>query len=131
MVRMLKAFLLAAVLAFTVQGVASAGHFQKYSDETFKKLQGEGKPILVEINADWCPICAKQRPIVDRLTEGASLKDIEILVVSFDGQKGVVRNFGATMQSTLIAFRGSQETGRLVGETDTQVIQKLLETTKG
>ncbi len=87
MVRMLKAFLLAAVLAFTVQGVASAGHFQKYSDETFKKLQGEGKPILVEINADWCPICAKQRPIVDRLTEGASLKDIEILVVSFDGQK--------------------------------------------
>ncbi len=43
----------------------------------------------------------------------------------------MVRNFGATMQSTLIAFRGSQETGRLVGETDTQVIQKLLETTKG
>src|SRR5215469_11381317 len=113
MVRVFKALLIAGILGLSVQGVASAGQFQKYSDETFKQLQSEGKPILVEINADWCPICAKQRPIVDRLTEGNSLKDVQILVVSFDGQKAVVRSFGANMQSTLIAYHGDKETGRL------------------
>jgi hypothetical protein len=131
MVRVFKAFLIVGLFALFAQGAATAGEFQRYSNETFKKLQSEGKPILVEINADWCPICAKQRPIVDRLTEGASLKDIQILVVSFDGQKAVVRSFGATMQSTLIAYRGDKETGRLVGETDPLTIQKLLESTKG
>jgi hypothetical protein len=130
MVRMLKTVLIAGFLAVMAQG-AQAGQFQKYSDDTFKKLQSEGKPILIEINADWCPICAKQRPIVDRLTEGNSLKDVQILVVSFDGQKSVVRSFGANMQSTLIAYHGDKETGRLIGETDTLAIQKLLESTKG
>ncbi len=131
MVRVLKTVLVAGLFAILAQGAAMAGQFQKYSDETFKKLQGEGKPILVEINADWCPICAKQRPIIDRLTEGNSLKDIQILVVSFDGQKAVVRSFGANMQSTLIAYHGDKETGRLIGETDPLAIQKLLESAKG
>lgn len=131
MMRVFKTLLFAGVLAVVAQAAAQAGDFVKYTDESFKKLQAEGKPILVEIDAGWCPICAKQRPIIDRLTEGASLKDVKILVVSFDGQKAVVRNFGATMQSTLIAFHGDKETGRLVGETDTLAIQKLLETTRG
>ncbi|HEY1719966.1 MAG TPA: thioredoxin family protein [Magnetospirillaceae bacterium] len=131
MVRVLKTLLVAGILGLMAQGVASAGQFEKFNEEAFKKAQAEGQPILVEIDAGWCPICAKQRPIIDRLTEGASLKDVKIMVVSFDGQKGVVRSFNATMQSTLIAFHGAQETGRLVGETDTQAIQQLLQTTKG
>jgi thiol-disulfide isomerase/thioredoxin len=130
-VKALKVLLVAGFLATIAQGAATAGEFNKFREDTFKKLQGEGKPILVEIDAGWCPICAKQRPIIDRLTEGASLKDVNILVVSFDGQKDVVRGFGATMQSTLIGFHGAKETGRLVGETDPLAIQRLLEQTKG
>ncbi len=129
--RAVRTFLVATFLALLAQGPAFAGdNWFKYSDETFHKLQAEGKPILVEINADWCPICAKQRPIIDRLTSTDSLKDLNILVVSFDGQKGVVRAFGATQQSTLIVFHGDKETGRSVGETDTLAIKQLLESAK-
>jgi thioredoxin 1 len=129
--RAVKAFMVAGLLAVLGHGPASAGDWYQYSDENFKKLQSEGQPILVEINADWCPICAKQRPIIDRLTESDSLKNIHILVVSFDGQKGVVRHFGATEQSTLIVFKGDKEVGRSVGETDTLAIKQLLESAEG
>ena len=127
----IKALVLAGVLAVLAQGTAFAGDWYQYSDELFHKLQAEDKPILIEINADWCPICAKQRPIVDRLTSTDSLKNIHILLVNFDGEKSVVRHFGATEQSTLIAFHGDKETGRSVGATDTLAIKKLLESAEG
>ena len=129
--RALKTLIVAGFLAALAQGPAIAGEWWKYSDESFKKLQAEGKPILVEINADWCPICAKQRPIIDRLTSTESLKNINILIVSFDGQKDVVRAFGATQQATLIVFKGAKEVGRSIGETDTLAIKDLLEKAEG
>jgi thioredoxin 1 len=130
--RAVKTLFIAGFLTLLAQGSAFAGeNWMKYSDDAFKKLEAEGKPILVEINADWCPICAKQRPIIDRLTSTDTLKDMTILVVSFDGQKSVVRAFGATEQSTLIVFHGDKETGRSVGETDTLAIKQLLESAKG
>jgi thioredoxin 1 len=39
-------------------------------------------------------------------------KDLIYFVVDFDTQKDAVRFFGAQMQSTLIAFKGTTETGR-------------------
>jgi len=47
-------------------------------------------------------------------------------VVDFDTQKDAVRFFGARMQSTLIAFKGTTETGRSVGETERSSIAALL-----
>lgn len=46
--------------------------------------------------------------------------------VDFDTQKSVVRGFGATMQSTLIAFKGGREVGRSVGDTRKPSIERLL-----
>jgi len=126
-----RSLIAAGVLSLLVGGAASAGEFYKFSDEKFKQLQDTNQPILVEIDAGWCPICAKQRPIIDKLTETPELKNIHILVVSFDGQKDVVRAFGANMQSTLIVFHGAKETGRLVGETDRDLIKGLLEKAEG
>ncbi len=49
--------------------------------------------------------------------------------VDFDSQKDVVKAFGARMQSTLITFKGSQETGRSVGDTNPSSIAVLLDKT--
>jgi len=53
-------------------------------------------------------------------------KDLVYFVVDFDTQKDAVRFFGARMQSTLIAFKGTTETGRSVGETERSSIAALL-----
>ena len=51
--------------------------------------------------------------------------------VDFDAQKDVVRRFRAQMQSTLIAFKGTTETARSVGDTDARSIEALIRSTLG
>jgi len=54
-----------------------------------------------------------------------------ILRVDFDSQKDIVRTFSASSQSTLIAFHGTRETGRSVGDTNPDSIAKLMRSTAG
>jgi len=86
----------------------------------------EGRPILIEIHAPWCPICKAQTPIVRELTGQAKYTNMAVLRVDFDGQKDTVRQFGAQMQSTLIVYKGLKEVGRSVGESKREAIAELL-----
>ena len=52
---------------------------------------------------------------------------LKVFRVDFDNQKDIVRQFKATMQSTLIVFKGATETGRSVGDTDPASIAALLD----
>jgi thioredoxin 1 len=97
-----------------------------FSSEAFKATQAAGRPSLVEIHADWCPVCKAQDPILDRLTAEPKFKDLKIFRVDFDAQKPVVKEFGAQMQSTLIVFKGTAEQGRSVGDTKEASIEALL-----
>ena len=49
-----------------------------------------------------------------------------VLAIDFDTQKDVMRSFGATSRSTLIAFKGKTEVGRLVGDTKIAKIKALM-----
>ena len=82
------------------------------------------------MHASWCPICAKQRPILASLERTTELSDLVVFDVDFDSQKDVVRQFGAQQQSTLIVFKGKGEKGRSIGETDPSAINALLMTSK-
>jgi thiol:disulfide interchange protein len=97
-----------------------------FTQEAFAAAQAAGKPILVDVTAPWCPTCKAQKPILSDLTGRPDFADMVVLAVDFDSQKDVVRGLGATMQSTLIVFRGDRETGRSVGETDAAAIETLL-----
>jgi len=97
-----------------------------YTPGAFGEAQKAGKPILVEIHADWCPTCRAQAPIISDLRKNPRFKDLVVFRVDFDGQKDVVKQFGARMQSTLIVFKGSREAGRSVGDTNGKTIETLL-----
>ncbi|MCA0418706.1 MAG: thioredoxin family protein [Proteobacteria bacterium] len=97
-----------------------------YTPGAFGEAQKAGKPILVEIHADWCPTCRAQAPIISDLRKNPRFKDLVVFRVDFDGQKDVVKQLGARMQSTLIAFKGSREAGRSVGDTSGKTIEALL-----
>ena len=102
-----------------------------FEQTAFAAAQREGKPILVEVWASWCPTCAAQRPILEKLTADPAFKDLVVFRVDFDAQKPQVREFGAQMQSTLVVFRGAAERGRSVGDTNADSIRALLEKTQG
>ena len=101
-----------------------------YQQAAFAQAQAAKKPILIEIDASWCPTCAKQRPILAKLAAEPGFKDLVIMKVDFDAQKDVVKAMGAQMQSTLIAFHGAEERGRSAGVTDEAAIRALVEKTK-
>jgi thioredoxin 1 len=103
---------------------------QPFDAKAFSAAQAAGKPILVQIDASWCPICAKQRPILAELEKTPEFSELVIFNVDFDSQKELVRQFGASMQSTLIVFHGAAEKGRSTGETDPGRIKTLLEKSK-
>jgi thioredoxin 1 len=95
----------------------------------FAEAQKAGKPILVAIHASWCPICKAQKPILGELLAQPQFADLAYFVIDFDSQKDLVRHFGAQKQSTLIAFKGSMEEQRSVGDSNPASIAALVDKT--
>jgi thiol-disulfide isomerase/thioredoxin len=116
------------LLSFFVAGQTLAAD-TPFDAANFEALQKAGKPVLVAIHADWCPTCKAQKPILAELLQTPQLQGIKALRVDFDKQKDAVRSFKATMQSTLIVFKGGSEVGRSVGDTSKDSIAALLKKT--
>jgi thioredoxin 1 len=119
--------LAAALLAFGLPGPGRATEPAAYDARAFEAAQGEGRPILVQISAPWCPICRAQKPILAALSADPRFKALAVFTIDFDTQRDLVRRFGAQMQSTLIVYRGKTEVARSVGETQPEWIEQLLE----
>lgn len=115
---------LLAVLS-SVLSVAAAGEIKPYTQDRFDSLASGGKPILLAIHATWCPTCKAQKPIIEELARQPIYKDLTVLMIDFDADKPLVSKYRATMQSTLIAFKGAQEVGRSVGDTTKAGIEAL------
>jgi thiol-disulfide isomerase/thioredoxin len=125
-----RTFLGACALAtWLTASAAFAAEKVPYSQAALSAAQAAGRPILVEITAPWCPTCKAQKPILSELMGQAKFQDLVVLEVDFDSQKEAVRKLGAQMQSTLIAYKGADEVGRSVGDTDPASIAALLDKT--
>jgi len=116
--------LLATSLMFT--GLVFADPIP-YTQAGFDGLQKEGKSILVEVHAPWCPTCRAQTPIINDLLKKKEFQAITVLYVDFDSQKDALKSFNVSKQSTLIVFKGTKETGRSTGDTSFGSIEKLLQ----
>lgn len=117
--------LFAGLLLIAITGSASAAEFFGFDLARFAAAQQANRPILVEISAPWCTVCKLQKPIIERLATKPGFKNLMIFEVDFDTQKDAVKALGAHSQSTLIAFRGTTETGRSVGNTHEGSIEAL------
>ncbi len=117
---------LALCLGFTL---AMAGEIQPYNQTRFDDLTAHGKPVLLEVHANWCPTCRAQKPLIAELMAEPAYKDVTTLVIDFDADKAVLRHYRVNMQSTLIAYRGEKEVGRSVGDTRREGIEALIKKT--
>lgn len=117
---------LVAVGAFVAASAAHAFEAKPYDDAAFKAAQAAGSPILVHVTAPWCPTCKAQHAALDGINKNADYAKVAVFDVDFDSQKDTLKAFKANSQSTLIAFKGSSETGRLVGATQAAAIEDLI-----
>ena len=106
--------------------VALAGEIKPYSQAEVNKLAAEGKPILLDIRADWCATCAAQAPVIRELMAQTRYKDVTTFTIDFDKDTALLKAYDVTSQSTLIVMMGKQEMGRSVGDTRRDDIEHLL-----
>lgn len=126
---MLYRSLLAGILAVAILGVSpvAAVEWKPFSAAGLAQAQNEGKSILVDIFAAWCPVCRAQNPILVELAHEPKFKDFVVFKIDFDTQKDDVRALHAQSQGTLIVYKGKVETGRTVGDTSLLSIEALLD----
>ena len=122
-----KPFVLLAF--FSAASIAFAGDIKPFTKQAFDKLTKQGKPVVLDISAPWCPTCKQQKPIVDALMRQPAYKDVTVLTVDFDTSKPTLKQFKVSQQSTLVAFKGSTEVGRSVGDTTPAGIEGLIKKT--
>jgi thioredoxin 1 len=124
-----RSLLLALFASVALLGAlpASAAEWKPFDAAAFATAQKEGKSILVDIFAAWCPVCRAQNPILVQLTREPKYKDLVVFKVDFDSQKDDVRALKAQSQSTLIAFKGETEKARTVGDTNEKSIAALVD----
>jgi len=117
---------LLALTGLLVSALSFAAETKPFDAATFAALQDAGKPILVDVRADWCPTCKAQAPVIASLLSTPVFSNYTVLEVNFDTQPAVLRQFKVTQQSTLIVFSGKSEKGRSTGDTRKEGIETLL-----
>jgi thioredoxin len=121
-----------SVLAATVMAASLSLSFlasaaeRPFDEKAFEAAQAAGKPILIDVTAPWCPTCRAQAPILKHLSADPRFKELVHFNIDFDSQKALLRKFSVQSQSTLICFKGKQEVGRSVGDTNAASIEVLL-----
>lgn len=115
----------ASAMMLIAASAALAAPAQPFSMAAFEAAQRAGRPILVDAYADWCPVCRLQAMTLDKIERDKNFDNLVILRIDYDHQDEAKRRLGFNHQSTLIAFHGAQETGRLVGVVDGDAITAL------
>ena len=105
-----------AVLALFLSAGVAAGEMP-YDKAAFEKSLAEGKPVIVDFYADWCPTCKTQKPIVQELMRDPKMKAVTLFLADFDKEKDLKKALRVSQQSTFVVFKGGKEVARSTGQT--------------
>lgn len=123
----LMSLIITALVTFAAVSRVFAGDIVPFDREFFSRMQQEGRSIVVDVTAPWCPTCKRQRLIIESLAKDPAFADVIVFKVDFDSNKELLREWYVAHQSTLIAFRGKTERLRLNAQTDLTSIRRLFD----
>ena len=121
---------LAVVFSFALLAASpsKAAEFKEFDASAFAAAQAAGRPVLLDVSAWWCPVCASQNATIKQTVGATTYAKLLILHIDFDRQEPIWRGFDVVKQATLIGFKGKREVGRLEFVTDKTQIKSLLDT---
>lgn len=114
----------AGLAALSLAGPANALDIRDYTPETFAAAQAEGAQAIVFVYADWCPVCNAQLDVIQQnLAPDPRFDAVQIFMIDYDTEKAYMRMVRVAERSTLIAYDGTEEIGRLYNLTAVEDLQ--------
>lgn len=116
-----RKFLALATGAALLPFAAMAGDTVDYAPGVVQNALNQGKTVLVDYSAVWCPTCRRQHRVLSELRSENPAYDANILFVRVDWDRYRRAEISTALriprQSTLVLLRGNQELGRIVAGT--------------
>ena len=114
----------AAPAAPRAQQMENMNHTRPFTKEAFDAAAAEGKTILVDFYAPWCPVCRAQEPKVTARLNG-DFKHVVAFRVDYDSNAMLRKAMNVQKQSTLILFKGRSELARLSYTSEDTALDEL------
>lgn len=108
-------------------GSAIAADVMRFASANFAAAKERGGPVLVHIDATWCPTCRAQKPILARLLAQPKYAGVAAFFVDYDSEKPVMRSLSAPDRSTILIFARGKEVARSTGDVTEDAIAALLD----
>ncbi len=122
------AAVLVAIFGALLLGASAAGAMERlvYTNDSIAAVRASNEPYVIFIHAIWCTTCQAQDRVLEQLADDPRFANLKIVVVDYDNQTHIMRLFAASERTTLIAFRGTSEMGRVVAETNFERLRTFL-----
>ena len=93
----------------------SAAPFLEFSKVDYDKALAEGKIILLDFYANWCPICRSEAPMLHTGFDGLTTDQVIGFRVNYndsdtdEAEKALARQFNITYQHTKVILKNGQQ----------------------
>jgi thiol-disulfide isomerase/thioredoxin len=103
-----------------------AAEWRPFDNSALKDAQAAGKTVVIDFHATWCPTCAKQKPVLEKLIGESEFKNVAAFVADYDNSSELKKQMKITKQSTIVVLKGEREVARATGVTKEAELRTLL-----
>lgn len=90
-----------------------AGAYQDFSQSAYDAAIADGKTVILDFHADWCPTCRANEPIIKGVFEARADKNLVGFKVNYDTEIALKKTFNIQNQATLIKTSKNGQTKQL------------------
>ena len=106
-----------------------------YTPGVAEKAMDAGKVLFINFWTNWCPTCAAQLRVIEKLRDGNPAYDKAITFITVDWDIYADGDLAKALQiparSTIVALKGKTELGRILDGTGVEEIKALMNTALG
>ena len=100
---------------------------KNYTKELYKEAIHSGKPMVLYFHASWCPVCRKQKPLLNEILQEKGYEKFTSLIVDYDKETEIKSDLKVSTQATVVIFKSGKELIRKTGVTKKDELRKTID----